>query len=240
MAPSPDGLSPKRTKPPSYFDGARNDFVEALPQSETAAILELGCANGGTGALALASGKCGRYVGIEISESAAEIARLRLTQVIVGDVEKMALPWDNETFDVLIMSEVLEHLSDPWRVVRRLVNLVRPGGIVMASSPNVSHYRVILGLLSGKWELQDSGVMDRTHLRWFTPNSFREMFEMSGVRVQRLEPIARLGGKARAFDVLTAGRLKHLLMVQINMIGVRDETRRGIGGVSPHPAEGRR
>jgi 2-polyprenyl-3-methyl-5-hydroxy-6-metoxy-1,4-benzoquinol methylase len=221
MSTNASGTPPEHRKPSRYFEGARQDFVDALPLDSKASILELGCANGGTGASALASGKCGRYVGIEISDAAAAVARPRLSQVIVGDVEKLDLPWDEATFDALIMSEVLEHLVDPWTVVPRLVNLVKPGGMVMASSPNVSHYRIILELIAGRWELKDSGVMDRTHLRWFTPASFREMFEGAGVSVTRLAAVAPPGPRARVIGALSGGLLDHLLIRQINLFGFR-------------------
>ncbi|MEP0708326.1 MAG: class I SAM-dependent methyltransferase [Parvibaculum sp.] len=210
-----------QTKPPSYFSGVRADYVGALPVSSSAAILELGCARGGTGHLALQSGKCGRYVGIEMHPEAAAEARKHLTEVLVGDVEHLEFPWPAQSFDALILSEVLEHLVDPWTVLGRLAVLLKPGAVVMASSPNISHYRIVLGLLRGQWQLEERGAMDRTHLRWFTPASFRQMFEEAGFAVTSVEPLSAPGRKARILNALTGNRFRHLFMTQINLHGYR-------------------
>ena len=207
------------SKPSVYFAGARRDYVEALPNSALASILEIGCANGATGALALATGKCARYCGIESYEAAFLEAKTRLSEVLAGNVETLSLPWPPHSFDVLIASEVLEHLVDPWATLQRLAELIRPGGLVFASSPNVSHHRIIRALLLGQWDLADSGPMDRTHLRWFTPTSFRQMFEEAGFVVETCGPVVPFNQRSKIFNLLTGNRFQHLFMTQINLFG---------------------
>lgn len=199
----------------SYFAGVRADFVDELPDAAEAAILEIGCAEGGTGALALARGKCARYVGIELHAPSARVAGTRLSEVHVGDVERMALPFAPESFDALVASEVLEHLVDPWAALGRLVPLLRPGGMVLASSPNISHHRVVRDLIAGRFELTDRGAMDRTHLRWFTPRSYAALFEGAGLVVEAVRPVTPPGWRRRLVDRLSGGRLSHLFMAQI-------------------------
>jgi len=208
-------------KDEEYFEGARKDFIDVLPVNINAKILEIGCSNGNTGALALSKKKCGTYVGVELFETAAKNAQNKLSKVIIGDVEKIELPFDKEYFDVLILSEVLEHLVDPWKVLRRLYPFMKPGAIILASSPNVSHYRIILMLLKGKWGLTDDGVMDRTHLRWFTPASFSEMFESSGYRVVEVEPLTPFNFRIRFQIALMAGRCKYLFFKQIKIRAIK-------------------
>ncbi len=203
----------------AYFEGARADYVAQLPVSATARILELGCADGGTGALALAQGKCGTYVGIELHEPSAIKARARLTEVLIGNIETMQLDYAPASFDALIISEVLEHLIDPWGVVGRLAPLVRPGGLVFASSPNISHYEVIRALLRGRWDLTDQGVMDRTHLRWFTPQSYAQMFDQAGFDVASVQAIRAPGWRPRLVNTLTGNRYRHLFIKQISIMG---------------------
>ena len=110
-----------------------------------------------------------------------------------GDVEQVELPWPAESFDALILSEVLEHLRDPWAVLERLRPLLRPGALVFASTPNVAHREIIVMLLRGRWELRSYGPLDATHLRWFTPSSLRRAFEEAGFVVDSVGPLGALG-----------------------------------------------
>lgn len=208
-------------KATSYFDRARHDFVRRLPIDTTASVLEIGCGTGATGALALANKRAGRYVGVELFPAAAEAARQVLSEVHVANVEQMSFPWQPAEFDALILSEVLEHLSDPWTIVRRLAHHVRPGGLVLASSPNVSHWRVLRELARGRFPLADQGVFDRTHLRWFTPSSFADMFEAAGFRIDRLRPVTPFAPRTALLSRVTRGRFDHLFMVQIAVEGRR-------------------
>lgn len=205
-----------KQKSADYFSGARNDYVAELKQNPNARILEIGCGNGDTGALALAERRCGFYCGVEIDERAAAEARPKLSEVIIGDVEKTSLPWEASSFDVLILSEVLEHLIDPGKALRDLRPLLKPGARVLGSSPNVSHFSVIRMLLAGRWQLEDTGIMDRTHLRWFTPASFRELFENSGYVVDSVGPL-QLGPKSLLAVKLMLGRGQHLFHRQIDI-----------------------
>jgi SAM-dependent methyltransferase len=211
------GVEAYSAKNDQYFAGARKDYVDELPVSGTASILEIGCGNGDTGAYALASGKCVRYCGVELCNRAARRARDQISEVVVGDVEKVALPWAPNSFDVLIASEVLEHLVDPWGALSKLRPLLKKDAVVFSSSPNVSHHSVIRMLISGRWDLADKGVMDRTHLRWFTFRSYRDLFESSGFAVERVGPLAPLGPFGSILNTLTFRRYKHVFSQQVSL-----------------------
>lgn len=204
-----------RAKADSYFVGARTDLVARLPVSPAACIIEIGCGSGETGALALAQGRAGRYVGVELFEAAAARARGRLSEVIVGDAERVALPFAPATFDALILSEVLEHLVEPGVLLARIAPLMKPGAIVFASSPNVSHWRVVRELLAGRFDLTDQGVFDRTHMRWFTPRTYAAMFEAAGFTVVDVRPVTPFAPRTRLLSRLSGGRIDHLFMAQI-------------------------
>ena len=204
-------------KPQGYFEGARKDYVSELPVNPQARILEIGCGNGGTGYLALKERKCGKYCGVELLSSAAERAKEQISEVVVGDVEEIGLPWSSDSFDVLILSEVLEHLVDPWAVLKKLWPLLKPGAIVFASSPNVSNHRVIRMLIRGDWNLTNMGVMDKTHLRWFTPRSYAALFESCGYVVDSVGQVGTLSLKAKALSRLSFGRFHHLFISQVNL-----------------------
>lgn len=212
---------PYELKEPSYFGSPRRDYIDALPVNRTANILELGCGNGATGALALKEGKCGTYVGIELFEPMAKEAGKVLTAVHHGNVEHISLPYPEETFDALIMSEVLEHLATPEEVLGRLVKLVKKGGRVFASSPNIAHWRPILGLFQGRFQYTDSGLMDRTHVRWFTPVTFRQLFTDAGVVIDHLGSVGEPPALNKIISKILGQRFSHLLCHQINVIGRR-------------------
>ncbi|MGB3470879.1 MAG: class I SAM-dependent methyltransferase [Erythrobacter sp.] len=214
-----DLVSQYATKSDLYFGEGRTDYVDVLPANSAARILELGCGNGSTGLLALEAGKCGEYVGVEIFPRIAQIASERLTTVHVANIEEVDLPYPTGHFDALIMSEVLEHLVDPEATLRKIVPLVKPGGLVLASSPNIAHWRIVKEQLFGRFDYQDEGPMDRTHLRWFTPSSFRRMFENVGVHVESIGPLQPLQGKGRIASILIGERWRHLLFTQINLAG---------------------
>lgn len=206
-------------KKDSYFGGVRGDFLELLPAGGAANILEIGCGAGETGAAAIAAGLCRTYVGVELTQQAAAIARTRLTDVLEGDVEKTTLPWPDHHFDAVLMSEVLEHLIDPWSLVKRVSHKLRPGALVLASSPNVAQIAILRGLLANRWELTEDGVMDRTHLRWFTQDSYCRMFEDAGIRVEQLRTMAAPGPVGKLFNLVTLNRLRHLTVRQICIVG---------------------
>lgn len=210
-----------KDKPASYFANARNDIVAMAPTGPQASVLELGCGSGGTGRAMLAAGKAGRYVGLELSETAAAVAAQHLSQVLIGDVEALDLAPLGGQFDMLVISEVLEHLRDPWTTLDRLVTCLKPGAAVFASSPNIAHWMVILDLMAGRFRYEESGVMDRTHLRWFTPATYRQMFEEAGVHVDRVGPLVPPRFKARLIGSLSGGRLDHLFSAQIMLVGHR-------------------
>lgn len=205
-------------KPAGYFSNARADFVDRLPRDPSAQILEIGCGSGATGVLALSEGCCRRYVGVELFETAANEARDVLSEVMTGNVETMPFPWRPAEFDALIMSEVLEHLVDPGETLKRLSRFVRPGGLLLASSPNVAHWRVIRELMMGRFNLQDRGVFDRTHLRWFTPDTFTALAEDAGFQVEEIGPVTPFSARTEIISRLTGGRFDHLFMTQIAVI----------------------
>ena len=205
------------TKPEDYFAKPRQDYVAALPVSDTASILEVGCGDGATGALALAERKCARYVGIELFEPMALRAGKRLSDVLVGNVETMNLPLPPASFDALVMSEVLEHLVDPGATLKRLASLLRPGALVFASSPCLAHHSMLRNLVQGRFDYEETGMMDRTHLRWFTPNSYAAMFREAGFVVDSVAPYNRLSTKAQLVRRMLGRRFDAIWYRQIDL-----------------------
>ena len=203
----------------SYYSGARKDYVNFLPLNRDGKIIEIGSGNGDTGGLAIKKGRCKEYVGVEMFETVAKLSESQLTKVHIGNVDTIELPYPPHYFDALIMSEVVEHLINPVETLSKLLPLLKPGAFVLTSSPNISHWSSILNLWMGRFDYEEFGLMDRTHLRWFTPNSYREMFESLGVETVIFEPHGETAPWKRFVLRLLAFGKTHLYWYQINYIG---------------------
>jgi len=171
---------PHRIK--EYYLGSRDDLVRLIPAG-TRKILEIGCAAGMTGKTLKELG-FEEVVGVELREDVAQDAQAFYDRVIIGDVEKIQLPYEKGYFDCILYGDVLEHLIDPWRLLREHNLLLGQGGAIICSIPNVRHYKNTKKLLiRGEWEYRERGVLDRTHLRFFTVKSIRAMVGDAGFEI---------------------------------------------------------
>ncbi len=167
---------------PYYYLITRDDMIRLIPAG-TRKILEIGCGAGMTGKLLKELG-FEEVVGVEIVDEVARKAIPYYDRVIVDDVEKVMLPYEKGHFDCILYGDVLEHLVEPWRVLKEHNALLKPGGTIVCSIPNIRHYRITRRLLlKGKWEYQESGILDRTHLRFFTLTSMKKMVTDSGFEI---------------------------------------------------------
>jgi 2-polyprenyl-3-methyl-5-hydroxy-6-metoxy-1,4-benzoquinol methylase len=154
--------------------------------------------------------------GVELDEDAAKEARAIADEVIQGDVSQLDLPdhWTN--FDLIFCLDILEHLVDPWQLVHSLHKLLAPGGVIVTSLPNVSYFRVVVPLLvRGRWTLEDSGVLDRTHLRFFVKNTAAELLTCSGLQLEIIEA-GGMGYRTKRWwlSKLTGGAFERFLAPQ--------------------------
>ncbi len=148
-------------------------------------VLDVGCATGYLAATLRGQG-CS-VSGIEYEPSAAERARPHLDRLLVGSVDELDLVGElgEACFDVVVYGDVLEHLVDPVATLERTLPLLAPGGAVVASLPHIAHGAVRLALLDGRFDYTETGLLDDTHLRFFTADRVFETFRRAG-----LEPVA--------------------------------------------------
>lgn len=161
-------------------DGSSHSLVVGLVP-DSARVLEFGCATGYMSEV-LRSRKGCTVSGIEISPEAAEIAREHCDRVIVGDAEELDYGevFRKERFDVILFADVLEHLKQPGEVLERIRPFLSRRGKVIASIPNIAHGSVRLALLAGEFRYRELGLLDNTHLRFFTRAGIHDLFEGAG------------------------------------------------------------
>ena len=155
-------------------------------------VLDVGCSSGYLGRRLAERGAT--VVGIDNDEQAADEARAVCEQVLVGDVESMELPFPQHSFDVVLCGDVVEHLRDPQAFLTRVRPLLRPGGRLVLTTPNVANWAMRLGLLAGRWRYTDRGILDRTHTHFFTKKTLEQTLERAGYRIVSFDVTAPVPG----------------------------------------------
>lgn len=170
----------------SYFGNARTEIEPLLP-AHAARVLEIGCGAGQTVQWLKQSGRAEQAWGVELFEAAATQARAHFEAVLVGDAESLiGTAFDGMQFDLILCLDVLEHMVDPWRCVEALQGRLAPHGKLVISVPNVRCLSVLVPLvLRGQWRYADDGILDRTHLRFFTRESAQALAAGTMLRVER-------------------------------------------------------
>jgi SAM-dependent methyltransferase len=179
----------------SYYGSDRSEVLPYYPDQSVSDVLDIGCAEGRHGELLLSRGVADRVSGIEFEPGAATVARQVLDAVHEGDAERVLGELPSASFDGAAALDVLEHMRDPWTALADLRRVLKPGGWVVASIPNVRFILVVADLLvRGRFDYTDSGILDRTHLRFFTRRSIQGMFAKAGysdVRIVGLDHPSR-------------------------------------------------
>jgi SAM-dependent methyltransferase len=159
---------------PARLDLPNPDLLERIPLTARV-VLDVGC---GSGSLAEAYRKRNpraRLLGIDKDPSLAAVAVERLDELATVDVEDDPLPFDvSEGIDCIIYGDILEHLRDPWPVLERQAAALTPDGVILICIPNLEHWSFAERLLRGTWDYEPSGLLDDTHLRWYSMRSMRE------------------------------------------------------------------
>ena len=155
------------------------------------AVLDIGCATGFMGDYLKRKKDC-RVVGVEIGREEAREALKVLDRVLVGDVEDgRTLNKITEKFDVIIASAIIEHLKDPWRFLREIKKYLKKDGFIIVTTSNITHWATRMNMVRGKFEYQDYGVLDNTHLCFFTTHTFSQLLKDSGYKVDKflIDPV---------------------------------------------------
>ncbi len=168
-----------------YGDNPRTELIDLIKEAPEQ-ILEIGCGSGATGMSIKQKFPDVMYVGLDTDKEATEIARPRLDRVITSDIEKVHLDsfgLKRGSFDLIICADILEHLYDPWKTLFSLRDYLTSDGKILASIPNVQYINHIINFLHGNWKYEDNGLLDVTHIRFFTLNEIAKMFAGTGYNI---------------------------------------------------------
>jgi 2-polyprenyl-3-methyl-5-hydroxy-6-metoxy-1,4-benzoquinol methylase len=174
------------------YANPRPEVVALIPVHRNR-VLDVGCSTGHMAAALRRRGQ--QVVGIEVDPDLAHQARERLDDVVEADVEQLAQTGADlgERFDCIVFADVLEHLRDPWMVVRWAEGQLAEDGVIVASVPNVAHVQTLWALLvRRRWPYRAVGIFDRTHLRFFTRRNLPDLFAGTDLEIVQVERVRRV------------------------------------------------
>jgi len=202
-----------------YYRNLRPEMLDIIP-GEVSVLLEVGCGEGVFAAnLKAVHAEAGNLVevwGVEMDEVAAGKAAAVLDRVLQGDVAVVLPDLPSGHFDCIVLNDVIEHIPNPGELLRSLRPLLKPGGRLVASIPNVRYFFNVVDLaVHGRWDYTDEGILDRTHLRFFTRSSMIRLLQDCGFEVDAAIGINPTGSlKFRLVNLLTLGRLSDMKYLQ--------------------------
>lgn len=208
----PAWLPPPEQRRTDYYAHLRREIIEAVPEG-CEVILDVGCGKGTLGRWFKENGVA-QVWGVELMPGPGEASKQWLDRVVIGNVEQTALPFPAGSVDCIICADLLEHTADPWTVVANLKKLLKPTGCIIASIPNVGFHRNIRRMIRGQWLYTDEGLLDRTHLRFFTFQTIEEMFARNGMAIEAVFKKVDAGVNIRVLNALLLGYLRHTLYLQ--------------------------
>jgi len=204
---------------------ARPEMAALLPAGATR-VLDVGCSSGEFGRHLRQVRRLDALVGIEPSERSIEAADV-YDQVVRGHFPVGGSELAGQHFDAIFFNDVLEHMVEPVEALDAARAMLRPEGVLIASIPNIRHVSVTGPLvLRGSFRYREAGILDRTHLRFFTRRSIEQLFTLASYEVLRIEPInvklrpgdSGLRGWLRILNTSTGGRLTDHLAVQFTVL----------------------
>jgi 2-polyprenyl-3-methyl-5-hydroxy-6-metoxy-1,4-benzoquinol methylase len=164
-----------------YYSAQRPELVALI--SDATKVLDVGCGSGAMAAKIKNDCSPEEVWGVEVVEEVGLLAKANpaLNKVLIGSIEDLSDQIPDATFSHIVAGDVIEHLIDPWKTVAELKRKLKPDGVLICSLPNIRNFSFFLKLfIVGKFEYKDSGVMDRTHLRFFARKDARALFENAG------------------------------------------------------------
>ena len=177
-------------KEDEYFAGYRPELLDLIPEeNRNGTALEIGAGSGKNLIFAKKYGYAKKIYGVELIEIPNQFqSDSEYEEFIIGDIEALPLNYEENQFDVIIMGDVIEHLVDPYLIIRKLKKFLKPGGVIVSSIPNVRNLKTFRNLyMRGTFRYYDDGIFDRTHLRFFAKKDIMALFTNEGYEIVNIE-----------------------------------------------------
>lgn len=201
-------------QPKGYYKRHRHEMVDFLPKTAKT-LLDIGCGIGTFGEV-LKEEMGVEVWGVEKNEKAAEEAARKVDKVLRGDICEVYSQLPDKYFECIVFNDVIEHFVDPYIVLQQIKSKLKSDGVVVCSIPNVRYYENLFDLLFRKqWKYEEQGILDKTHLRFFTEKSIKDMFKMLDYEILEMRGINRTRNKkARFLNWISFGWLSDILYLQ--------------------------
>lgn len=207
-----------------YYGNPRREMLPFVPPT-AGRILDIGCGAGvfaeGLKELRRSGGSPVPEIwGVEMDAAAAAVAGQALDRVLVGDALAVLPGLPAGHFDCVVLNDVLEHVAQPERLLAAVVPLLAAGGRLVASIPNVRYFFNVVNLVwHGRWDYTDEGILDRTHLRFFTRSSIIRLFQENGFSLRTMQGINPTGSlKFKLANLGSLGRYRDMRYLQFAVV----------------------
>ncbi len=157
------------------------NFLKSLEIKNKIKILDIGCSKGFMAENLMSYNF--EFYGIDINKEDVKFAKKYYKKIKIIDIDNENLPYKNNFFDIIIMGDIIEHLKEPLKALKNIKNLLKRNGIIIISTPNIANIYIRFNLLCGNFEYTDRGILDKTHLRFFTLKTFRQLVKESHLKI---------------------------------------------------------
>ncbi len=206
-------------KKKSYFNNPRFDLIGLIPRNSSNIILEIGVGSGDT-LVEIKKQKLAReVVGVELMNlKDSQQENPEIDRLIIGNIEEIELDLPENYFDIIICGDVIEHLIDPWNVLRKLHKHLKENGVIIVSIPNIREYHILYRILIlADFKYGDRGILDRTHLRFFCKKNIISLLTSTlytPVSIYSIFKLEKKISKKKIIDILTFGLIRDFLTAQ--------------------------
>lgn len=170
-----------------YFSAIRWNLINLIPEGNHK-VLDVGCGSGATLKKLKELGKASEICGIDINENIAKSLSQELDKIVIGDIEMMEPQFNENYFDYIIFGDILEHLINPKKILNQYKMFLKDDGYIIASIPNIKYFNILLRLIIfDEFKYVDEGILDKSHLRFFTKKEIKKMFQSENLKIIHTE-----------------------------------------------------